>query len=92
MIEFRPDRPRWEQVADILRERINARAYKPGQPIPGISRMQQEFGIARMTADKVVKALQRDGLIYTVPNLGSFVADPETGGPPDEAATEPRTE
>jgi DNA-binding transcriptional regulator YhcF (GntR family) len=31
---------------------------------------------------RVVKALQRDGLIYTVANLGSFVADPETGGAP----------
>lgn len=42
-----------------------------------------EFGIATATAQKVLLNLRRDGLIYTEPGLGSFVAEL----PADEAET-----
>ncbi|WP_188187503.1 GntR family transcriptional regulator [Nonomuraea sp. SYSU D8015] len=77
MIEFRPDQTRYEQVAVILEERIKKGTYQPGQPIPSVTQMQQEFGIAKNTVYKTIALLQRRDLIYTVPNLGSFVMTEE---------------
>lgn len=34
-----------------------------------------EFGIATATAQKVLAGLRKEGLIYTEPGLGSFVAE-----------------
>lgn len=73
MIDFRPDLPVWVQVASELRRRIAAGVYSPGQVIPSEIQLVQEFGIARGTARKVVARLRDEGLVYTVPQIGSFV-------------------
>ncbi|MEV8630708.1 winged helix-turn-helix domain-containing protein [Streptosporangium sp. NPDC051023] len=88
MIHFRPDQPKSEQVLAEMRRRIQAGDYKPGRPIPGEPRMAEEFGIARRTARKVINALIAEGLVYTVKNIGTFVADPKTGGPPEHIEPE----
>lgn len=81
MIDFREDQPRWEQVAQVIRDRITAGDYRPGSRVPSENDLMQEFGIARMTAHKVMRALRAEGAIYTVRGMGSFVAQPdaETG-------------
>lgn len=60
-----------------MRERIRSGQYKPGERIPSLIDIVQEFGIANATAQKVMRALRADGLIHTEPGMGSFVADPE---------------
>ncbi|MFG2138897.1 GntR family transcriptional regulator [Streptomyces sp. NPDC048650] len=81
MIEFAPDRPRWRQVADVMRERIADGTYPPGTQIPSVLKLQEEFGIATATSQKVHRGLRDEGLIYTEPGLGSFVAKRQPGGP-----------
>jgi DNA-binding GntR family transcriptional regulator len=45
----------------------------------------QEFGVARNTIRKATRALREEGLIVTVPQLGSFVAEEaSTEGPNPE--------
>jgi len=75
MFEFEPDRPRWQQIADVIRERIQSGAYQPKRLVSELS-LVQEFGVARGTARKAISALREEGLIYTVPHLGSFVGQP----------------
>ncbi|MGW7477081.1 GntR family transcriptional regulator [Nonomuraea muscovyensis] len=87
MIEFRHDRPRWEQVADVIRERIAAGVYRPGSRVPSENDLMQEFGIARMTAHKVMRALREEGTIYTVRGLGSFVSQLSDTKPPEDEAS-----
>ncbi|MFD9950735.1 GntR family transcriptional regulator [Nonomuraea sp. NPDC059023] len=77
MIEFREDQPRWQQVAAVIRQRIADGIYRPGSRVPSENDLMQEFGIARMTAHKVMRALREEGAIYTVRGLGSFVSQPE---------------
>lgn len=74
VIEFERDRPVWIQVAEALRERIERGTYLPRHLIPSEVQMVQEFGIARGTARKVVAYLREEGLVYTVPQIGSFVS------------------
>lgn len=47
MIEWEPDETIWQQMYDILRERIETGSYKPRMPLPSITHLEQEFGVAR---------------------------------------------
>ncbi|MFP3989369.1 winged helix-turn-helix domain-containing protein [Streptomyces sp. E11-3] len=87
-MQFAPDIPRWRQVADIIRARIADGTYPPRTRVPSVVQIIDEFGIATATAQKVHKGLREDGLIYTEPGLGSFVAQPpaETPETPDGGA------
>ncbi|MFI6176388.1 GntR family transcriptional regulator [Nonomuraea sp. NPDC051191] len=80
MIEFEPDRPRWQQVAEVLRGRISNGEYPPKYLVSEV-RLVQEFGVARDTIRKAIRQLRDEGLIYTVPNLGSFVSPPGEAEP-----------
>jgi GntR family transcriptional regulator len=80
VIEFREDQPRWQQVARVIRERIAAGRYRPGTRVPSENDLMQEFGIARMTAHKVMRALREEGAVYTVRGMGSFVSHPADSG------------
>ena len=74
--EFDPTRPKWEQIADAVRERIRSGEYPPRHLISEV-RLEAEFGVARVTVRKATAALREEGLISTTPGMGSFVADPE---------------
>lgn len=75
VIEFDPTRPKWVQIADVLRARITSGEYPPRTLISEV-RLEQEFGVARTTVRKVTAALREEGLIITTPGMGSFVAEP----------------
>ncbi|MGW7477137.1 GntR family transcriptional regulator [Nonomuraea muscovyensis] len=61
----------------IIAERIRAGEYKPGERIPSLVALIEEFGIANATGQKVMRALRADGLIRTESGMGSFVTTPE---------------
>lgn len=60
----------------MIRQRIADGTYAPRTRVPSVLQLQAEFGIAAATGQKVHRALREDGLIYTEPGLGSFVARP----------------
>jgi GntR family histidine utilization transcriptional repressor len=63
--------------ADIER-RILSGAWPPGHRIPFEHEIMQQYGCARMTANKAIAALAQDGLIVRRRRVGSFVAEPRT--------------
>jgi GntR family transcriptional regulator len=75
VIEWKPTAFVWVQVRDELKARIASGRYRAGQVLPSETTLVEEFGVARNTIRKAVKALRDEGLITTVPHLGSFVAD-----------------
>ncbi|MDT3395605.1 GntR family transcriptional regulator [Streptomyces sp. B1866] len=77
MIEFDPTRPKWQQIAEALRERIETGEYPPRHLISEVA-LEKEFGVNRLTVRKATKALRDQGLIVTVRGMGSFVAGPES--------------
>ncbi|WP_310725130.1 GntR family transcriptional regulator [Streptomyces sp. N2A] len=78
MIEFDPTLPKWKQIADVIRKRIADGTYPPHHLISEV-RMEQEFGVARVTVRKVTAALREEGLIVTTPGMGSFVTPQPPG-------------
>jgi GntR family transcriptional regulator len=59
-----------------MRRRIGAGEYQPDTRIPTESEIVEEFEVARSTARRAVAVLREEGLVYTVPNRGSYVTRP----------------
>lgn len=62
----------------VLRERILDGTYAPGERIPSVAQIAEEFDLTPSTANTVVGRLRADGLIVTRHGSGSFVRVPET--------------
>ena len=62
-----------QQVAAVLRARIEAGEILVGRPVPSESTLMQEFGIARETARKAVRVLRDEGLVQIVQGRGAYV-------------------
>ncbi|NUR67338.1 MAG: GntR family transcriptional regulator [Streptomyces sp.] len=74
MFEFDPTRPKWQQIAEVVRQRITSGEY----PVRGLIsevQLEAEFGVARETVRKATRSLREEGLITTTRGMGSFVAD-----------------
>jgi DNA-binding GntR family transcriptional regulator len=67
--------PASRQVAGWLREDILAGVYRPGQRLPSIATLVQDYGIARDTALKAQRVLIADGLAVNSPGMGLFVVN-----------------
>ena len=66
--------PPYRQIAAILRRRIESGQYPPDTRIPTESELVEAFEVARTTARRAIAVLREEGLIYTVPQRGSYVA------------------
>lgn len=73
MIEPDGPVPVYLQLAEILAERIERGEWQPNRAIPSEGQLVQEFGIARNTARKAIAVLRERGLVFTVPQRGTFV-------------------
>jgi DNA-binding GntR family transcriptional regulator len=77
MADINPDGPVpiYVQIAAVIAEQIESGELAPHTRVPSESTLMQTYGIARGTARHVIEHLRGAGLIYTVPQRGSFVAD-----------------
>ncbi|MFI7056297.1 GntR family transcriptional regulator [Streptosporangium canum] len=75
MFEYDPTQPKWRQIYDIVRARIETGELPPKTLISEV-KLEAEFDVARVTIRKVTAQLRKDGLIVTTPGMGSFVAEP----------------
>lgn len=68
------DAPPYLRIAGEIRARIEAGEFRPGDPTPSTRRICQEWNVAKATATKVIDTLRRQGVVVTVPRVGTVVA------------------
>lgn len=69
--------PLYAQLANILRDMIQAGQIQPGAALPSESYLQQEHGVARGTVRMAVGILREEGRVVTLPGRGTFVRVPD---------------
>ena len=74
MVDQLDPTPLKEQLANVLRARIESGELPPGQPIPSESYLQQEHGVSRGTVREAVALLREAGLVITIQGRGTYVA------------------
>jgi GntR family transcriptional regulator len=65
--------PLYLQVASALRLRINRGDWGPGDQIPTLEELEEEYQVGRVTVRQAVDVLQRDGLVQPRQGKGTFV-------------------
>jgi GntR family transcriptional regulator len=73
MIDPEGPEPLYQQVAALLRARIESGELQPNRPVPSIAQLQGEYGIARGTALHAIDVLRQEGLVRTVAGRGTYV-------------------
>ena len=61
------------QIAAIPRGRIERGEYAPGQRLPGIKDLMDEYGVAHLTANKALRLLVTEGRAELSPGRGFYV-------------------
>jgi GntR family transcriptional regulator len=67
--------PLYEQLAAILRGKIESGELAPRDQVPSEPFLMQTHGLSRDTVRHALDILRAEGLIQTFPGRGTFVAD-----------------
>ena len=67
--------PKYESIADELREQIIGGALAPGAKLPALSEMKAIHGISDRTAFQAMQILLGDGLVESKPGSGYYVRE-----------------
>ncbi|WP_030215087.1 GntR family transcriptional regulator [Streptomyces sp. NRRL WC-3626] len=68
-------RPKYQRIADSLREAIQSGEYGPGDRLPGENDLMAAHGVARMTARQALGVLRDEGVAEARKGAGVFVRD-----------------
>lgn len=71
----RTGEPPYLVIAAELRAKIQAGEYQPGDALPSINRLAQEYGVAKTTAQKALQVLKDEGLAVGRQGWGTLVAE-----------------
>ncbi len=79
--------PRYAQVSDLLRRRIERGVWVAGGRLPSLEALMGEFGVARVTVRQAINVLAREGLVSAQRGRGTFVIGRPSGGDALKLAT-----
>lgn len=74
-INYKSGQPLYEQLYRAVLTMAAAGALRPGEPLPSVRAVAQELDINPNTVQKAYALLEKDGITYSVPGKGSFLAD-----------------
>src|SRR5438034_6968957 len=61
------------QIASALRAQIRRGDWGPGERLPSIPAIAQQYGVAKQTVQRTIDALRIEGLLITKPGSGTYV-------------------
>ncbi|HET9069710.1 MAG TPA: UTRA domain-containing protein [Amaricoccus sp.] len=67
-----------ERILRDLHRRIVSQAWPPGFRLPYETELAEAYGVSRMTMNKVLARLARDGYLVRKRKLGTFVTEPRS--------------
>jgi DNA-binding GntR family transcriptional regulator len=73
--------PKYRQIADELRTRIERGDYPPGSRLPTKTELMGQYNVAVNTVERAIDELRKAGIVETVQGAGMFVREARAGGP-----------
>lgn len=78
-IDHEAPEPPYRQLAGILVARIRRGDWQPNRAIPSETRLVGEYGLARSTVRRAIAVLVDQGVLFVVPQRGTYVRGPASG-------------
>ena len=69
--------PKYFQLANILRGKIQNGEYAPQDAIPSERQLEMQYNLSRPTIRQALILLERQGYLYRVHGKGTFVSPPK---------------
>lgn len=73
-VDLHSREPSYLQLARQLRERITSGEIGPREPLPSLTTITQETGLAVGTVRRAIDVLVQEGVAYTVPGRGTYAS------------------
>ena len=70
-----PAKPKWAQLAELIREQIASGELAPGDKLPSTAQLREQHGVSAGVVRQAILVLQTQGLVEGVHGLGVFVAE-----------------
>lgn len=67
--------PRYVQLADLFRQRVDKGEWGPGSTLPSIDELMAQFDVARVTIRQAIALLADEGLVSPQRGRGTFVTE-----------------
>jgi DNA-binding GntR family transcriptional regulator len=67
------------RVVEDVRRKITAGELLPGEALPTVTAMSDDYKVSKTTILKALSILRDEGLVYTVPRWGTFVTEKPSG-------------
>lgn len=74
-IDTRSDRPVYQQIADLLRDRIVRGDYPQGAKLPSETALVKEFDVSRLTVRRALAVLMSEGRTEAKRGIGVYVRE-----------------
>jgi GntR family transcriptional regulator len=75
-IDPNDSRPPYRQAADDLRSRISSGEFAPGNKLPSIRQLSEEYEISPQTVQNALRELRQAGLVVAQQGRAFYVRDP----------------
>jgi DNA-binding transcriptional regulator YhcF (GntR family) len=82
-------KPPSEQIADRIRDAIDANQLGPGDRLPSHNDLTERYGVARETVKRAIEILRRERLVMGRQGRGVFVCSPYRCSMPASTTHEP---
>jgi len=69
--------PKYYQLSNILRQKIEEGAWQPHEPIPSERQLEEQYNLSRPTIRQAIELLVRQGFLYRMHGKGTFVSPPK---------------
>ncbi len=76
----REEQPKYRQIADDLRARMEAGEYPPDSRLPSKTELMSRYHVALATVNNAIGELRKLGLAETIQGVGTFARKPPTDG------------
>lgn len=67
--------PPYRAISAALRDRIQAGEWLPGEQIPSVRDIAEEYGVSIGTARRATSVLAEEGLLVVTPSWGAFIPE-----------------
>lgn len=67
--------PPYRAISAELRERIRSGEWLPGEQIPSVRQIAQEYSVSIGTARRATAVLAEEGLVVVTPSWGAFIPE-----------------
>lgn len=69
--------PKYYQLAEIIKQRIEQGEWEPRSPIPSERQLETLYGVSRTTTREAIDTLVRQGFLYREHGRGTYVSPPK---------------